>query len=98
MYTVINFKTKKALKDAVTAYNAYAANPDLWKLNNMAPGTIGAVLGTMPRLPRAVTIFAPGMGQPKDNGREFVEGPHYPALHTWYAAVEVVNGLVVKVK
>ncbi len=45
-----------------------------------------------------VTIFAPGMGTPKENGREFLEGPHYPAPHTWYAEVTMENGRVVKVK
>lgn len=67
MYTVINFPTKKRLKDAVK----------------------GGV---------KVTIFAPGLGVPKDNGREFLEGPHYPAPHTWYAQVEMVDGVVVRVK
>ena len=45
-----------------------------------------------------VTLFAPGLGQPKDNGTEFVEGPHYPQPHTWYAQVEMKDGIVVKVK
>lgn len=67
MYTVINFKTKKKLKDAVT--------------NGLK-----------------VELFAPGLGQPKANGTEFVEGPHYPAPHTWYAQVEMTNGIVTKVK
>lgn len=67
MYTNKNFKTKKALKDAVKAGEE-------------------------------VTLFAPGLGQPKDNGTEFVEGPHYPQPHTWYAQVEMKDGIVVKVK
>lgn len=67
MYADTNYKTKKALKDAV-------ANGE------------------------QVTIFAPGMGSPKANGREFLEGPHYPAPHTWYAQVEMRDGVVVKVK
>lgn len=67
MYTAINFKSKKALKDAVAA---------------------GQV----------VTIYAPGLGTPKDNGTEFVEGPHYPQPHKWYAQVEMKDGKVVKVK
>jgi hypothetical protein len=67
MYTETNFKTKKALKDAVAS---------------------GA----------EVRIYAPGLGTPKDNGTEFVEGPHYPVAHTWYAQVTMVNGLVTKVK
>lgn len=45
-----------------------------------------------------VRLFAPGMGAPKDNGVEYVEGPHYPKPHTWYAQVTVENGKVVKVK
>ena len=45
-----------------------------------------------------VTLYAPGLGEPKENGVEYVEGPHFPEAHTWYAQVEVKNGLVVKVK
>ena len=45
-----------------------------------------------------VSLFAPGLGKPKTDGREFVEGPHYPASHTWYAEVEMKDGFVVKVK
>jgi hypothetical protein len=67
MYTNINFKSKKALKEAI------------------ANG-------------RRVGIFAPGLGTPNDNGREFVEGPHYPEPHTWYAEVTMKDGLIVKVK
>ena len=67
MYTSINFKSKKALKEAVAA---------------------GEV----------VTLFSPGLGTPKENGIEFVEGPHYPEPHRWYAQVEVRDGVVVKVK
>lgn len=44
-----------------------------------------------------VTLFAPGLGSPVENGVETVEGPHYPQPHRWYARVQVVNGLVTKV-
>jgi len=67
MYTSVNYKTKKALKDAVAAG-------------------------------QRVTIYAPGFGSPKDNGTEFVEGPHYPMPHKWYAEVTMKDGVVVKVK
>jgi len=67
MYSEINFKTKKALKDAVAS---------------------GQKLG----------IFAPGLGTPKDNGTEYIEGPHYPQAHTWYAQVEMKDGIIIKVK
>lgn len=45
-----------------------------------------------------VTLFAPGFGAPVENGTEYVEGPHYPAPHSWYAEVRVEDGAVVKVK
>lgn len=66
MYTTINFKSKKALKEAVAA-------------------------GT------EVRLFAPGLGTPNDNGKEYVCGPHYPAPHKWYASVITKNGVVIKV-
>lgn len=66
MYTQQNFKTKKALKEAVQSG-------------------------------QTVTLFAPGLGTPKRDGAEFVEGPHYPAPHTWYAQVLMKDGKVVKV-
>ena len=31
------------------------------------------------------------------NGRDVIEGPHYPQPHRWYASVEVKNGVVTKV-
>ena len=45
-----------------------------------------------------VELYAPGLGTPKRDGIEFVEGPHYPAAHTWYAQVEMREGVVVKVR
>jgi hypothetical protein len=67
MYTERNFKSKKALKEAVLAGEK-------------------------------VRIYAPGLGTPKENGAEFVEGPHYPEPHRWYAAIEMKDGFVFKVK
>lgn len=45
-----------------------------------------------------VRIFAPGLGDAPVNGPAFLEGPHFPAPHTWYAQVEMRDGVVVKVK
>jgi hypothetical protein len=67
MYTDINFKTKKLLKEAVMS-------------------------GT------AVHLFAPGLGSPALNGVEYVEGPHYPKPHTWYAQVTMQDGRIIGVK
>lgn len=65
-YVDPDFKTKKALKEAVAAGDE-------------------------------VLVFSPGPFGVKENGRESIEGPHYPKPHTWYAQVEVLNGAVVKV-
>ena len=67
MYVNPNFKTKKALKEAVSQG-------------------------------KQVEVFSPGPSPAKQNGTEFVEGPHYPEPHKWYASVEVRNGLVFRVK
>jgi hypothetical protein len=45
-----------------------------------------------------VRLFAPGLGAPKVNGWETVEGPHYPQIHRFYAQVLMQDGVVVKVK
>ncbi len=66
MYTTVNFKTKKALKEAVAAG-------------------------------KTITLYAPGMGQPKENGDEYVEGPHYPEPHKWWAKVQMKDSKVIKV-
>ena len=38
-----------------------------------------------------------GMFPPTTDGRAYLEGPHYPAPHTWHAQVDLVDGIVVKV-
>ena len=47
---------------------------------------------------KEVRLYAPGLGGPHQNGAETVEGPHYPKPHTWYAQVEVKDGIVIKVR
>lgn len=66
MYIRPNFKTKKALKEAV------------------AKG-------------EKVTVFSPGPFPATETGTEFIEGPHYPEPHKWYAKVRVEDGRVMKV-
>ena len=38
-----------------------------------------------------------GGNEPKD-GTVYIEGPHYPQAHKWYAACEVKDGFIVKVR
>lgn len=93
MYTDRNFKTKKEFREAVAKWVAYQELQ-----GKVAPMTIGAVMIQDVRPPRPVRLYAPGLGQPVENGTDFVEGPHYPAPHSWYAKVVVKDGVVVSVK
>lgn len=68
MYTDHNFKTKKALKEAVKSGV---------KVSVFQPGPFG--------------------GNGPINGKVCIEGPHYPAPHSWYASAVVENGFIVKV-
>ena len=45
---------------------------------------------------KVVEVFNPGLGEPTVNGTVFLEGPHYPAPHTWYAKGTMVDGKLVK--
>jgi hypothetical protein len=47
-----------------------------------------------------ITCFNPGLGPDlsKFTGTVYLEGPHLPSPHTWYAQGEMVNGLLVRVK
>lgn len=42
-------------------------------------------------------VFGNAKASPNYSGSASVEGPHFPAPHTWYANVKVENGIVVKV-
>ena len=46
-----------------------------------------------------VRCFNPGAGPDLGNktGTVYLEGPHYPEPHKWYAQAELVDGKVVKV-
>ena len=50
-------------------------------------------------LMRQVQVFDPGpFDREYQDGVFFVEGPHFPEPHRWYAQVTVKDGKVVKVK
>ena len=68
-YTITNFRTKKALKDAI------------------ATGEV-------------VQCYQPDLGPDLSDltGKVYLEGPHYPEPHKWYAMAWMENGVVVKVK
>jgi hypothetical protein len=94
MYTHTNFKTKKAFKQAVKAWN------ERQELTNCKPFSLGAILAsTQPDAP-AVTVYQPGPfgGNEPTDGEVCIEGPHYPKPHRWYATATLKDGIVVKVK
>jgi len=43
-------------------------------------------------------MFNPPEGARDYTGKAYLEGPHYPAPHTWYAEATLVDGIIVKVK
>jgi hypothetical protein len=47
-----------------------------------------------------VRVYHPGLGSEKDpvTGTVFLEGPHYPKPHTWYAQATAVDGVLTRVK
>ena len=45
-----------------------------------------------------VTYSPSGMFPTNQDGLDIVEGPHYPKPHRWYAAVQVVDGVVMSAK
>ncbi len=79
-YTTHNYPTKKALKEAVKAWESDS------KVSANRRG--------------AVTCYNPGLGPNLSNftGTVYLEGPHYPKPHSWYAEAEMKDGKVVKVK
>lgn len=50
---------------------------------------------------QAVDVFQPNAlreNMVPANGRVSLEGPHYPAPHTWYATGKMVDGRLISVK
>ena len=46
----------------------------------------------------AVEVYQPGPFPGATDGVVGLEGPHYPAAHTWYASATIRDGVIVKVK
>ena len=45
-----------------------------------------------------IEVFAPGLGTVPQDGRVFLEGPHYPQPHKWYGEGTMKDGELVSVK
>ena len=68
-YTIVNYKTKKALREDVLAG-------------------------------KEVRVYQPSPWGNRDcpDGTCYLEGPHYPQPHTWYAQATVKNGRIISIK
>lgn len=98
MYCNTNFKTKKALKEAVAKRNQWLADIES-QYNEGNTLTVEALEeGPSSRHPD-LGIHQPGPfgGREPANGWVALEGPHYPAPHSWYARARVEDGVIVKV-
>lgn len=80
-YTDKDFKTKKALKEAVAAYNELVKAGD-------PKADSKAVRCYQPGMGPDVSNLT---------GKTTLEGPHFPKPHTWYASATLEGGKVVKV-
>jgi len=107
MYAMIDFKSKKDLKEAVKAWLLWEdGRRGVIQMEHIANPTDQEIIEHLninahPEInkpAKPVTIYSPGIGTPVRDGTEFVEGPHYPAPHRWYAKVEMKDGVVVSVK
>lgn len=48
---------------------------------------------------KKVHVYQPGGIFPSQTaGQCCIEGPHYPAPHTWYASATIADGVIVKVR
>jgi hypothetical protein len=50
-----------------------------------------------PRHRASQSSYEPGLGSVPDNGTVYLEGPHYPKPHRWYAKGTMKNGILIKV-
>ena len=66
-YVSPNFKTKKALREAIAAG-------------------------------KPIDVYQPGLGSIPHDGTVYIEGPHYPEPHRWYASGTMTDGRLTKIK
>ena len=98
MYCTPNFKTKKHLKEALKEHNALlemTLRVGVNEANKRSMEYFG-------RVPKPVTVFQPNSdltgAVPPSTGKVYLEGPHYPEPHRWYAEAWLTDGYVTRIK
>lgn len=103
-YVDPNFKTKKSFKEAVDRRVRYLTLTQQAK--SFLPLTVGHAMAVQALgrefpagAPARYCPYNPSMPQdfPRD-GRVYIEGPHYPEPHRWYAQCEMKDGEIISVK
>jgi hypothetical protein len=92
MYTTYNFKTKKQVKEAVANWNNH--------LKAIADPIFALTVGLEVATACPVCVYQEGLfgGNEPTNGTVYLEGPHHPKPHRWYAQATLKDGVVVAVK
>ena len=86
MYTDKNFKTKKALKDAVSAYNLRTSQ-----------GQTKLQWFEFTEANRPVTFYSPGPFPHRSMGTWRLKARTHPEPHKWYASCVAKDGVIVSV-
>ena len=47
---------------------------------------------------KRISVWSPGPFPVSQDGTVYLEGPHYPQPHRWYAQAIVADGIIVRVK
>lgn len=89
-YTVRNFKSKKELKEAAKASIEFENHKA-----SLGDGFEASSTDVNP-----IKCYNPGLGPDLSNwtGSVYLEGPHAPAAHRWYAEGVMKDGVLIKVK
>jgi len=100
MYTTFNYKTKKAVKEDLALLEALSHGADIEEVG--MPKTTPSVEYAINRLKARLTCYQPNGDltdtQCPENGTVYLEGPHYPEPHRWYAQGTVKNRVLVSIK
>lgn len=98
MYVDPNFKTKKELKEQLKINKEIEA--ERAAITNDTFDPVSFPFNPERRF-RSILVYQPndmfGTKIP-DNGTVYLEGPHYPKPHTWYAEGTMKNGKLISVK
>lgn len=98
-YVNPDFRSAKALREAlelcICGHDMYLHDDGVGACIDKVPsGTYCECL----LADHGVTVYEPGLGTVPTDGPVYLEGPHHPKAHTWYAEGRMEKGKLVKIK